>query len=272
MKPEVGGGGREGKRAPGLRRAPARIGGEVARMTCTAAPAPLRRFLRGQGGAVTIDWVVTAAVVAGLGLATVGMVTVGVQSGAEATGDQLRGMKMNDRFREELADIQFLDGIDGFAPDGPGVLAHSDGPGSDGAPGFLHYTDAGGAGMVMAPEVLSGDLSGLYGGTIAFDMASFQGGGAATPAEVTPLVAMTTTGGTVLSLHSDYAPDEHGWSSAELRMRADAGWRIDGRVATEAEMRLALSDVAETRLRMQHVAGLPEQTGLDNLTVSTSGY
>ncbi|MBM2576006.1 hypothetical protein JQC91_06790 [Jannaschia sp. Os4] len=241
-------------------------------MSCRSLPPALRRFAAATSGAVTVDWTVLTAALVGIGLATGGLLSVAAQRQGEGVSDHLDGLELNDRFRTELADIQFLDGPDGFLNDGPGVLSHADGPGSDGAPGFLHYRDGGGTGLILAPEVLSGDLRDLYGGTIAFDMAALEGSGAGGPTEAVPLLTMTTADGRRLELHSDYAPAGAGWSSAEVTLRADAGWRLDGAAVTEPEMRTAMADVTETRLRMQHLDGRPEATGLDNLTVTTAGF
>ncbi len=50
-----------------------------------------------------------------------------------------------------------------------------------------------------------------------------------------------------------------------------SGTELSNCVAMSVAMRAAMADVAETRLRMQHLDGTPERTGLDNLVVTTAG-
>lgn len=77
-------------------------------------------FLRGETGAVTVDWVVLTAGLVGLGLAAMAVVSTGVQDTSEDIRDQLRSDRIiQASFAPDLlAHLQTMYGINGGSLDG----------------------------------------------------------------------------------------------------------------------------------------------------------
>ncbi|MEM8824098.1 MAG: hypothetical protein AAGF30_10850 [Pseudomonadota bacterium] len=71
-----------------------------------------RQFLRSEGGAVTVDWVVLTAALVGLGLATMSVVRNGIADLSSDVDSELRGMEIQTVFARlrNLAEMDFSDG------------------------------------------------------------------------------------------------------------------------------------------------------------------
>ena len=76
----------------------------------------LPRFLREETGAVTVDWVVLASAIVGLGMATTAVVSGGVESLSEETAEELASTSIRTRFASvvSLFSGDFSDGNGGF--------------------------------------------------------------------------------------------------------------------------------------------------------------
>jgi hypothetical protein len=96
-----------------------------------------------------------------------------------------------------------------------------------------------------APEPFLGDLSGAYGGTLSFELASSL----PLPYIVAPLVVLTGSGVT-LALDVPYLPGT-GWTVYSVRLGESAGWKnaATGLAATHAELQAVLKNVAQLRIR-----------------------
>jgi hypothetical protein len=228
----------------------------------------LHDFFRGETGAVTVDWVVLTAWLVGLGLAATTVVSGGLE---EASGDVRDTLMRNDIIRSSFAPGEVLsdmaDGIEGWAfttGDASAGMVHDDGPGSDGQPGFMRFTDGGrgGAAYLAMPEAHAGDQSRLMGGSITFDMNMISGGQAI--GDRWPILRIEGANGEVMTHTSDYAPARGGWSAFSADV-AEGNWEIDGRPATRAQMEAILADVATSELRIEQAYGGNEIIGLDNV-------
>jgi Flp pilus assembly pilin Flp len=67
-------------------------------------------FFRSESGAITVDWVVLTAGIAGLGLATVAVVSGGVENLSRDSNAALRGGLITSNFMRTLASIDFSAG------------------------------------------------------------------------------------------------------------------------------------------------------------------
>ena len=69
----------------------------------------LKRFLNDEGGAVTVDWTVMTAAVAGLGLATYGVVSGGIGDLSGDVSAQLSGQSISSRFGGAFSPMTLVD-------------------------------------------------------------------------------------------------------------------------------------------------------------------
>ncbi len=96
-----------------------------------------------------------------------------------------------------------------------------------------------------APEKLLGDLTGAYGGSLSFKLAS----NLPLPYIVAPLVVLTGSGVT-LALDVPYLPGT-GWTAYSVALDETSGWKnaTTGLVSTQAEVQAALANVVQLRIR-----------------------
>ncbi|MBF9034924.1 hypothetical protein HKCCE2091_11795 [Rhodobacterales bacterium HKCCE2091] len=71
-------------------------------------------FLKNEGGAVTVDWVVLTGGLVGLGLATTAVVSGGVADASEATAGQLENTRIRSSFEYEVGNDDFENGNGGW--------------------------------------------------------------------------------------------------------------------------------------------------------------
>ncbi|WP_282027745.1 hypothetical protein [Ruegeria faecimaris] len=64
----------------------------------------ISKFLSGEHGAITVDWVVLTAALVGLGLVTVFNLTGGVQHVDTETGNALRGVEVYSANQEQASE------------------------------------------------------------------------------------------------------------------------------------------------------------------------
>lgn len=111
-----------------------------------------------------------------------------------------------------------------------------------------------------APLKFLGDQSAFKGGRLVFDWYVSNTGSVFEAADV-----ILTGGG--LTLYADAPNPEADWTRASIRFTKNGGWHVgspDGPLATAREIATALRDVADLRIRAEHING-DETGGLDNV-------
>lgn len=131
--------------------------------------------------------------------------------------------------------------------------------------GAIFWSDAasGSDSYWVAPTKFTGDLSAYWRGRFSFDWFSTADN------YDTGDVILTGANGTVLV--ADATNPGTDWTHAEIKLNA-ASWHvgaIDGPIATNRQLKDVLADVADLRIRAEHVYG-GESGGLDAVKLTSS--
>lgn len=137
---------------------------------------------------------------------------------------------------------------------------------SGGKPGgYLYWEDAaaGADSYWQAPLKFLGDLRAFAGGKITYQWYS-SGNDYATG-------DVLISGGNGTTIVADARDPGTGWTRAAIALNVNGGWHIgaiDGRLATNAEIRDVLRDVSQIQIRAEHVFG-NESGGLDSFAITS---
>jgi hypothetical protein len=222
-------------------------------------------FIHADDGGITVDWVILAAGLVGVGIATTAVVSSGVESGASDIDRTLSTKIIRTTFSYLPDTFDFANGIEGWIVTGAGrqsEIRHSDAAGSDGKPGFLVFKDAtGGYSWVDMPTPFKGDQSGKYGGTVSYDLTLLSQNGTMTSGQ--PTLRLTGANGKTIAYSDPTEPTTGSWTSYSADM-SQGGWKIGNRTATRSEIEAVLADVSHSELRVEYING-GEEIGLDNM-------
>ena len=228
----------------------------------------LAQFLKAEGGAVTVDWVVLAASVVGLGVASV----AAVRSGTNALGSDINA-SLSSASVVSLAISErvmgFVSGIGTMTVTGSGnasQLSWSAMAGPDGQPGVLMFQDnVGGASMIDLDASFTGELSSYYGRNLSFDVNVVSlGGGTTAGVQSLRDVEIVGANGTMLTYSANFTAQVGSWSTLQTPLTQGSLRLANGQLATEAQIRDVLANVTTTRIRVDHVNG-NDTTAFDNI-------
>jgi hypothetical protein len=226
------------------------------------------RFLTSESGAVTVDWVVLTADTVGIGMAMMGVVSDAVEGLSRDIACAIEGTGVRTSFApRDLIEQDFARCIGGITSPGDGAFVLADGPGSDGRPGYLRFEDQPGPDFALLSRTV-GDQSALYGGTISWNIKMIEGEAEALTAGRLPDLRIVGADGRTLT-HTAGALAGTDWTRFESRVTAEAGWKVDGSDATEADIRAVLADVESTGIRVEQTIHDPyEIVGVDDVRVT----
>ena len=231
----------------------------------------IANFIKDESGAVTVDWVVLTAGVTGLGIAALLTVSSGIKDLSSDVSTQMTNQRIFTSFNHIAVAIGFADNIDGWMVTGtgrPNETAHNSGPGSDGQPGFMMFTDStAGHTWLAMPDTFSGDHAGKYGGSLSYDLNLISGTNfAGNP----PIMKLTGANGTVLQYSDATLPERNQWTNYSADLTAGNWVKRNGQAATEAELRAVLADIQSSEMRVEYING-GEQIGVDNVQFNAPG-
>lgn len=228
-------------------------------------------FIEDESGAVTVDWVVLTAGVTGLGIAAALSVSSGIKDLSSDVSSQMTSQRILTSFSNIAVTAGFANTIDGWTVTGDGrasEITHNPGPGSDGEPGFMLFTDStAGYSWLAMPDTFSGDHAGKYGGTLSYDLNLFSGTNfAGNP----PIMKLTGADGTVLQYSDPTLPAQNQWTNYSAELTAGNWIKTNGQPATEADLRGVLANVATSEMRVEYING-SETIGVDNVQFNAPG-
>lgn len=226
---------------------------------------PFARFLHDESGATTVDWVVLTAATMGVGIAALMSVSGGVENLSGDISTQLRATPIQTRFGAATISDSFAQDISGWSVTGVGRqtdIRYSDGPGSDGKPGYMEFTDTtGGYTWAEMPGDFAGDQSDKYGGTLSYDMTVISGGNYVSPR---PIMELHGANGLVLTHSNNTPPGKGSWTNYTAEL-SEGSWQTkSGATATEAQIRSVLDDLESSQMRLEQIYG-DEVVGVDNV-------
>jgi hypothetical protein len=126
--------------------------------------------------------------------------------------------------------------------------------------GFAQTIDQAVGGIMywVAPGKFRGERSAMYGGRLEYDLQQ-----SATDSQFTADDIVLTGGGVTLTTSAGPAPGIT-WTHYSVPLVAGSGWKVGGVDATEAQVRAALADVTDLRIRAEYRDGA-DTDGLDNV-------
>ncbi|MGH1578809.1 laminin B domain-containing protein [Planktotalea sp.] len=141
---------------------------------------------------------------------------------------------------------------------------------TNGNPGGHLFAEDFASGQVyyfIAPDAYLGNKSAFYDGTLSFDLKQ-----SALDSQFDSTDIFLIGGGLTLAL--DFAHPGVNWTSYSISLNTSADWRLideDGVVASEAQLRAALTDLTEIRIRGEFRTG-EETSYMDNVKMSAGNH
>jgi Flp pilus assembly pilin Flp len=229
----------------------------------------LAQFLKHEDGAVTVDWVVLAAAVVGLGVASV----AAVQTGTSALGSDIDASLSSasvvaiGRLNGAGRQMGFETGIDGITAvfGDTSAFTWSSMEGSDGEPGVLMFNDnTANTSWVNLGQSFTGDQSTQYGGTLSYDVNIVY---TQTGQYVSPtyrVVELVGANGTTLTYSGTENPPVGQWTSVSAPITEGSLRLSNGQPASEAQIRAVLANVQATNIRTEYFSN-GETIAFDNI-------
>lgn len=226
-------------------------------------------FLSDPSGAVTVDWVVMAAAVTGLGVASVAAVRGGTTALASDMESSLSSAsvvslgRFNPRevlrsFGESIGDISV------FRNGGNNQISWSSMNGPDGQPGVLMFNDiASNDAWVTLGADFAGNHADKYGGSLSWDINIVGVSGQMVPAG-SHFLELSGANGLTLTYAPPENPPTGQWSTLSIPLSSGSLRLSNGTVASEAQIRSVLENVQRTAIRLEYVNG-GEQIAFDNI-------
>jgi len=229
----------------------------------------LAQFLKHEDGAVTVDWVVLAAAVVGLGVASV----AAVRSGTSALDDDIEASLTDasvmaiGRLNGVGRAMGFESGIDGITAvfGDTSAFTWSSMEGSDGEPGVLVFSDnTANTSWVNLGQSFTGDQSTQYGGTLSYDVNIIytQTGQYISPTH--RVVELVGANGVTLRYSGTENPPVGQWTTVSAPITAGSLTLTNGQPASEAQIRAVLANVQSTNIRTEYFSN-GETIAFDNI-------
>lgn len=226
-------------------------------------------FTTSESGAVTVEYVVVTGGLVGLGLAVMQTVASGVGQLSGAIDHKMRDHVILTSFNTMSVEGFGAD-ISGWDPGGTDsaqAIRYATGPGSDGRPGYLEWTDSSSdTASLDLPPNFTGNLSAAMGGSLSFDMALLEASSSRSlgPNLRDPTVKIRGTNGRIMSYLHPEVPTSSDWLTMEAPFEEGYWVNSSGRALTRSEMEAILRDVRDIEMRVEYVHG-SETMGLDNI-------
>ena len=227
------------------------------------------RFLLSDSGAVTVDWVVLAASVVGLGVASV----AAVQTGTSALGSDIDASLSSasvvamGRLNGAGRAMGFATGIDGITAvfGDTSAFSWSSMAGSDGEPGVLVFSDnTANTSWVNLGQAFTGDQSSQYGGTLSYDVNIIYTQTGEYIAPTYRVVELVGANGVTLRYSGTENPPVGQWTTVSAPITAGSLTLTNGQPATEAQIRSVLANVQATNIRTEYFSN-GETIAFDNI-------
>lgn len=148
--------------------------------------------------------------------------------------------------------------------------------------GGIQFSDtAGGTGYFHSNENFEGDQSSVYGGSLSFRQYLDLNGGAYNNTGQ-PQIVIIGAGGTLTyrgevdqasassaPTWEPYTLTDGAWTTVNATI-TEGNWLIDGRVATEAEIKAVLADISDILIQAEYTSGAGDGSRLDNVELKAN--